>query len=315
MSELKAVLLSEDGIILRPRKYARNSNFQDKIRSQKLFLHYHPYLSEAGESRMLPIGIELVNGLKPCERYVYKLKAESHENGLHPWNFVHTYSEFVLNLSKDATHKLLSITLIHEVHLCQWEFISCNNRLLNRRWKSTKKLTKSTPATIPSQIESTSSSSGEWSTPLLLTVIACFVPYQKDCWGQKISLPDKDYTLWLHLWELQNFLAPYRTEVQLFSQNQTVLPIHGQKWHLGYRNWATGGCYHATSTCVHIHTYGKHRNISVVKISSTSTIYKHAYDAGVKKLVTMPQTIWLAYRTISFWWVPLWPHCSDESRK
>ena len=52
-------------------KYERNSNFQDRNRVQKLFLHCHSHLSEAGESRMLLIGIELVNGRTLCARYVH----------------------------------------------------------------------------------------------------------------------------------------------------------------------------------------------------------------------------------------------------
>ena len=47
-------------------KYERNSNFQDRNRVQKLLLHCHSHLSEAGESRMLLIGIELVNGHMLC---------------------------------------------------------------------------------------------------------------------------------------------------------------------------------------------------------------------------------------------------------
>ena len=158
MSELKAVLLSEDGIILWPQ--VRNSNFWNEKRSQKLFLHYHPHLCEAGESRMLPIGIELVNRLKPCKRYVYK--SDSRKNGLHPWNCAHMYSEFFLNLSKDATQTTL---YLWSMKYTMSEFISCN-KIGCSTVKKYKNLIKSTLATIPSQIESTGSSSGEHTTPL-----------------------------------------------------------------------------------------------------------------------------------------------------
>ena len=81
-------------------KCVRYLNFQDKKGSQKLFLHCHPHLSEAGESKMLLSGTGLENKLKPCKRYVHKSK--SCEYWLYPYNLVCTNS-----ISINTTHTTL----------------------------------------------------------------------------------------------------------------------------------------------------------------------------------------------------------------